>query len=46
MLKAPASAAVRTIEALRVKLEEANGGAAEAPAEAEAPVAEAATEEA
>lgn len=46
VLQAPASAAVRTIEALRAKLEEANGGAAEAPAEAEAPAAEAATEEA
>lgn len=45
VLKAPASAAVRTIEALRAKLEE-NGGAAEAPAEVEAPAAEAATEEA
>lgn len=46
VLQAPASAAVRTIEALRAKLEEANGGAAEAPAEDEAPAAEAATEEA
>ncbi|MFF5791629.1 50S ribosomal protein L10 [Paeniglutamicibacter sp. NPDC012692] len=46
VLQAPASAAVRTIEALRAKLEEANGGAAEAPAEVEAPAAEAATEEA
>jgi large subunit ribosomal protein L10 len=46
VLQAPASAAVRTIEALRVKLEEANGGAAEAPAEAEAPAAEAAEAEA
>ncbi|MGL3806761.1 50S ribosomal protein L10 [Paeniglutamicibacter sp. R2-26] len=45
VLKAPASAAARTIEALRAKLE-ANGGAAEAPAEVEAPAAEAATEEA
>ncbi|PQZ96117.1 50S ribosomal protein L10 [Arthrobacter sp. MYb227] len=45
VLQAPASAAVRTIEALRAKLEE-NGGATEAPAEVEAPAAEAATEEA
>lgn len=50
VLKAPASAAARTIDALRLKLEE-NGGAAPAPeapaAEAEeAPAADAATEEA
>jgi large subunit ribosomal protein L10 len=51
VLKAPASAAVRIIDALRLKLEE-EGGAAPAEAEApaaeaeEAPAAEAATEEA
>jgi large subunit ribosomal protein L10 len=51
VLKAPAAAAVRTIDALRLKLEE-NGGAAPVSAEApaaeaeEAPAAEAATEEA
>lgn len=51
VLQAPASAAVRTIDALRAKREE-EGGAASAPAEApaaeaeEAPAAEAATEEA
>ncbi|MGO2005212.1 50S ribosomal protein L10 [Arthrobacter rhombi] len=50
VLQAPASAAVRTIDALRAKREE--GGAASAPAEAsaaeaeEAPAADAATEEA
>jgi large subunit ribosomal protein L10 len=51
ILKAPAAAAIRTIDALRIKLEE-EGGAAPAQAEAptaeaeEAPAAEAATEEA
>ncbi|MET4589158.1 50S ribosomal protein L10 [Arthrobacter sp. 754] len=48
ILKAPAAAAARIIDALRLKLEEENGApaAAEAPAAEEAPAEEASAEEA